>query len=348
MLHLTVYLYIVLIHYVDCLAVSQTGKPFKHDVIYKILEKGLPKYELVQNTMDARVVRALFFYDAEMLLLCEEDANAERDKDGDEVVDNNAGVVLVGHSDTNTMRSCSVNGRPVGLTPRPIGGKKKAKLALNNVHSDVGNKKAKNTGEDTTAMVADAMPSLKMVLKHSQSVSLERMAMAIEAKANIAREQLMFNFFSSNPTHAASVAWFEKKAAEFTGIEAVTMAAPAPAAVPPIVTIDRNDGAIESDGTPSFDSVGVDNHPGVIEVLDDDDDDDDSDSFRFRTPVAVKVEVVAGSSAIVDVANSLVSLFDNGNSSQDSLPPTQNLFAALHNLGHGKEDNQHDSQETTL
>ena len=39
------------------------GKIWKHEVVYDILHRGLPKYELVQATMHGRVVNALFLMD---------------------------------------------------------------------------------------------------------------------------------------------------------------------------------------------------------------------------------------------------------------------------------------------
>ena len=246
--------------------VRPTGEVFKHDVIYEILQKGLlPKYELVENHMDAIVLRALFWFDNErrdnMMLLDEEEGKEDDRSMHDAVVgaaaetttniNDNDDVSAVAHV-TAALPPCmmmrSVNGRATGLvTPRPMGGKKKAKLALQT--SAAANKNSK-----VVDPAPDAPPSLKLVLQHSQSVSLERLAMAIEAKSNIAREQtniareyLMFNFYNSNPTHAASVAWFEKKAVELAEIAVV--AAPTHAA--PIVSVDT----IEIDEGPIVDSV---------------------------------------------------------------------------------------------
>ena len=42
------------------------GKMFKHEIVFDILRRTLPKFELVLATTDARVVRALFMYDDEM------------------------------------------------------------------------------------------------------------------------------------------------------------------------------------------------------------------------------------------------------------------------------------------
>ena len=340
--------------------VRPTGKVFKHDVIYEILQKGLPKYELVENQMDARVLRALFWFDNERrdnMMLLDEEEGKEDDRNMHDAVVGAAAETTTNMNDNDEvsavasvtaalpcMMMLSVNGRATGLvTPRPMGGKKKAKLALQT--SAAANKKAK-----VVDPAPDAPPSLKLVLQHSQSVSLERLAMAIEAKANIAREQtniarehLMFNFYNSNPTHAASVAWFEKKAVEFAEIAVV--AAPTHAA--PIVSVDT----IEIDEGPIVDSV--DSCPGVIEIEDDNNNDDDNLGSNVSSPVARVEDVVVGSASVsshrtdeVAIANSLASLVgDDGDSSQDSLPPTQHLFAALREINH---EDAHDSQETTL
>lgn len=39
------------------------GKHFKHEAVFTILKKSLPKYEINVSTLDARVARALFFVD---------------------------------------------------------------------------------------------------------------------------------------------------------------------------------------------------------------------------------------------------------------------------------------------
>jgi hypothetical protein len=43
----------------------KTGKFYKHDMVYDLLKRGLPKYELSLSTIDARVVRALFLMDCD-------------------------------------------------------------------------------------------------------------------------------------------------------------------------------------------------------------------------------------------------------------------------------------------
>ena len=96
-----------------------------------------------------------------------------------------------------------------------------------------------------------------------------------------------------------------------------------------------------------------DSFPGVIEIEDDNNNDDDNLGSNVSSPVARVEDVVVGSASVsshrtdeVAIANSLASLVgDDGDSSQDSLPPTQHLFAALREINH---EDAHDSQETTL
>jgi hypothetical protein len=42
---------------------SKMLKVFKHEVVYNILRRKLPKFELVISSVDARVARALFLLD---------------------------------------------------------------------------------------------------------------------------------------------------------------------------------------------------------------------------------------------------------------------------------------------
>ena len=90
--------------------VVKFSKPFKHENVYNILSKSLPKYQLNLEMIDGRVRRALFFVDNEL---------------------NAAGTVVGGSDGSGDEGGSAV--APVGpipaivCTPRPTVGKKKAK-----------------------------------------------------------------------------------------------------------------------------------------------------------------------------------------------------------------------------
>ena len=81
-------------------------KAFKHDLVYNILKRKLPKFELVISNLDARVVRALFVL----------------------VSDPTLDVMM---RTSNTAGTCATALVTIAasalLTPRPTIGKKKAK-----------------------------------------------------------------------------------------------------------------------------------------------------------------------------------------------------------------------------
>jgi hypothetical protein len=80
--------------------------------------------------------------------------------------------------------------RGFGLTPRPSIGKKRAKQLAQQAAATIKMKKTKKDDPPEP----DKVFSFNLVLKHRQNESLDRLAFAAEAKANVAKEQYLFNF----------------------------------------------------------------------------------------------------------------------------------------------------------
>ena len=231
------------------------GKLFKHEIVFGILRRNLPKYELVLANIDQRVVRALFLYDNDR----EEQARNEDDDAGDDdaaaslvattLFPSGAATAVLTNNNADSVDVPTGNGNPDGvplhrtpgrsgssigsvptpgtggsrnrsiLTARPTIGKKKAKFLAQQA---AASKKMKKGG----AVVPDEVQSVGNLLKMSQQVSLERLALAAETKNNLVKEHLMLQIFSANPTSAASMAWFQAKALEYSCVPVVAAAAP--------------------------------------------------------------------------------------------------------------------------
>jgi hypothetical protein len=91
----------------------------------------------------------------------------------------------------------AASARGFGLTPRPSIGKKRAKQLAQ--QAAAANKLKKTKNNDPPEPEPDKVLSFNQVLKHRQNESLERLAFAAEAKANVAKEQYMFNFHTKKP-----------------------------------------------------------------------------------------------------------------------------------------------------
>lgn len=95
------------------------GKQFKHDAVFAILKKSLPKNEINVCSMDARVSRALFFVDRN---------KQERQHEG-AMPTGVVGASTASSSPDEESEFCAQDNNDFELlTPRPTMGKKKAKL----------------------------------------------------------------------------------------------------------------------------------------------------------------------------------------------------------------------------
>ena len=206
-----VYRLVMLCCIVDSLvASSSTDKRWKHNHVFEILRRGMPKYELVTQTMHRRVLNALFLLDSDRMR-----QESDDDDDGEDEEDN-VGNNVPDRNDEDTERPPATDNHPAVnaltvvpppctpatargfvLTPRPSIGKKRAKVLAQQAAA-IKLKKKEPAAAD--------VPSVNQLLKHRQNESLERLALASEAKANVAKEQYMFNFHMKFPTSAASIA----------------------------------------------------------------------------------------------------------------------------------------------
>lgn len=341
-----------------------TGKLWKHEVVYEILRRGLPKYELVQSTMHGRVVSALFLMDNDRRTESEDDVD-DCDRSPILLSDSNAGRVLADATTlteettvnaegviarnpflpsndlgangmntsgaVNTAASTSHNRqqssrRGPTLTPRPTIGKKRAKTMAQHAAEMRRQNMAKKVA------VVDNVPSLSQVLKHRQNESLERLAFAAEAKANVAKEQYMFNFYMSNPTSAASIAWFSAKAIEYASLDNNTSVE------------ETNDGTCNEAGV--VDCVIDVDDDDMYQDCDDGEDDDTNGSHHLDDCVQdIALDNVVRLSrppSVIVVGNTAESTVTTSDDSQEeSLPPTQRLVSAFNAM-------VEDSEMTTL
>lgn len=164
----------------------------------------------------------------------------------------------------------------------------------------------------------DKVFSFNQVLKHRQNESLERLAFAAEAKANVAKEQYMFNFYTKNPASAASIAWFAAKELEYAPAVHTTTATTG-GDVPDVINVDAEDPA--------------------------DDADDDKESYIDENGLFVPggyVRDVALDNIIASIRppNAIAGLDQTTHTSSDdsqedgewdTLPPTQHLVLAFNN-----------------
>jgi hypothetical protein len=207
------------------------GKAFKHEVIYNMLRTKMPKYEVEVESIDQRVVRALFLLDSDNT--AETQARAEEQEAG--IADTAAGVItgnadhdaddafdLEGSSSSDKASDVAAApaapGRTAAIsyqmqhsytTPRPSIGKKKAKAI-----AVAANNKNKRTKVELTA--ATVLEENRNREKKIRNESLSRIASAAEAKNQLAKDQMMLQLFLLNPTSAAAVAFFEAKALEYS------------------------------------------------------------------------------------------------------------------------------------
>jgi hypothetical protein len=222
---------------------NRQGKMFKHDIVYDILRRSLPKYEISIDTIHPKVARALALLDNDRERALERDAIRVAAKfpvanitallnSGNDNVDNNVEaepVLTDDASATDSSRHRALLDLAITVTPRPSIGKKKAKAIA---QAASANKKMK---------VQLPLPRSDSISNTSNNVALERlasaaetknevgkrMALAIETKngiakeqlmiqVGIAKEQLMMQLFLANPQSVASIAFFATKSREYS------------------------------------------------------------------------------------------------------------------------------------
>ena len=201
----------------------KTGKFFKHDMVYDLLKRALPKYELSLSTIDARVVRALFLMDCD-------NEYGRQEKGGNEdptaTTSNESGSIDLpsaesvgaekageGGSNSADDATSSIIGFSSLVTPRPTIGKKKAKqLAQANSRMHIN---------------ANANKKLKLELKEkelkqreSRNESLRFLAEAAKDKMKLAQEQLKLQIYMANPNSAASRSYFARMTSKFCAEDA--------------------------------------------------------------------------------------------------------------------------------
>jgi hypothetical protein len=224
------------------------GKLFKHDIVYDILKRSLPKFEISIATIHPRVARALALLDNDNKRALEHDAICVAAKFPvanitallNSVDSSNSNVLLNKDieeaepvlTDTDAPRAANsgICGRAVldlaiAVTPRPSIGKKKAKVIAQQAAS--ANKKMKVQ-----------LPSNQVLLERLASAAEtknevgKRMALAVEAKSGSAKEQLMIQVFLANPQSVASLAFFAAKSREYGAATASTEEQSTDAVVP--------------------------------------------------------------------------------------------------------------------
>jgi hypothetical protein len=202
------------------------GKLFKHDIMYDILKRSLPKFEISIATIHPRVARALALLDNNNERALERDAirvaakfpvanitallnSVDSSSDSNVLLNKDieeAEPVLTGTDAPRAANSGirrSVLDLAIPVTPRPSIGKKKAKVIAQQTAS--ANKKMKvqlPSNQVSLERLASAAETKNEVGK--------RMALAVEAKNGIAKEQLMIQVFLANPQSVASLAFLQQ------------------------------------------------------------------------------------------------------------------------------------------
>ena len=169
------------------------GKMFKHDIVYDILRRSLPKYEIGLDYIHPKVARALALFDNDREHALECDAVRVAAKfpvaaitallnSGNNDVANNVEAEPAVLTDDASATDSSGHRAPVldlaiTVTPRPTIGKKKAKAIAQ--LSASANKKKK--------VQSPASPRFKM----SNNVALDRLASAAETKNEVGRRMAL-------------------------------------------------------------------------------------------------------------------------------------------------------------
>ena len=233
------------------------GKLFKHDIMYDILKRSLPKFEISIATIHPRVARALALLDNDNERALERDAirvaakfpvanitallnSVDSSSDSNVLLNNDIEEAEPVLTDTDAPRAANSGIRravldlAIAVTPRPSIGKKKAKVIAQQAAS--ANKKMKvqlPSNQVSLERLASAAETKNEVGK--------RMALAVEAKNGSAKEQLMIQVFLANPQSVASLAFFAAKSREYGAATASTEEQSTGVAVVPTTEEDISD-----------------------------------------------------------------------------------------------------------
>jgi hypothetical protein len=179
------------------------GKVFKHEMVYSVLKKGLPKFELVVSSMDARVCRALFLLDNDLDLVSADQARG--DTTTRTPIAHHAFAPVVEHNRAaNAANYHHVDVCATSLiTPRPLIGKKKAKNAYGRCSRHISKFDTPSSVESRRKAV-----ELKNVQKYKHNLVLTRIAEVAQAKHKFAHEKLILQINLQNLNSARAKAFF--------------------------------------------------------------------------------------------------------------------------------------------
>ena len=300
-------------------------KPFKHEMVYNILKKSLPKYDIPITAIDSRVKRALFF--------CDNDTNT-----GSIVSEENGAV-----DDVAVVPP--TGGVPgIGMcTPRPSVGKKKAKTIAYNRRQQML-KSASSTKKPSTEVELANVEVIAM-----RNNSLDQLVAAANRKNDLVQQQLMFQLFLQKPDSVESKAFFAAMTKKYTGQF--------------VSTVDDEAAIVESVESPINDDT-EDDHYGNYYDDDDDVNQDESgstsyDGLRrrisggdFCSNTVRKNGIAECVLPVVQVVkrsgNSFSQSSDDNPATPPPLPLTQNLLAALQSINENNVQEAEDTQATTL
>ena len=302
----------------------KTGKPFRHELVYDVLKKSLPKFQINKTQIDARVQRALFFCDNDV----GNAAPVEEEQNGDE------DAVVLAHV---VPEAADVIG---GMcTPRPNIGKKKAKALEHNRKQQLKKPKieAASKNDDVITRRSNALESLVAAAKH---------------KNDLVEQQLMFQHFMRNPDSAESAEYFTAMSKKYKDVYTAAIVKHEKVKEECALVVVSVDSA-ESITTPTTrESI----------TLDDSDDEEEDEHFdrlgrwvpaRLERDVALYNILAACAQPVIDFKKLLAGKSDFSEDDSDSnqsppatLPSTQKLMAALQNADDVVEED--DTQMTTL
>jgi hypothetical protein len=195
------------------------GKIFKHEMIYSILRRGLPKYEIVIATIHPRVARA-FLLDNNIQLSAAASAPAGGHQlEGDNGNSNDSALPAARAFGTVPLEN-DIAADTSLLTPRASIGKRKAKeiafaAAARNNKNTLSSIESKKRSEES-----------KIKQKEKRDVVLTRLAEAAEAKNKFARERLLFQMYLQNPNSARAKAFFARMEMRYDSEEETEIAVP--------------------------------------------------------------------------------------------------------------------------
>ena len=205
-------------------------KIFKHELVYNILKKDMPKFKIDVTTLDRTVVRALFLLESDANLVAV-DAVADVAVAGDGAVV--AGGVIV---DDNVLLAVTPRAGGVVplvlatslLTPRPSIGKKKAKEIK--FRSQSSSAKLTKQGRTTTtvqislskadedarrsgalnrlAAAAEAKNQLQNILQQDQLRMQQDQLRMQQEQLRLQQEQMCMQVYLQDPTSDMSRAYF--------------------------------------------------------------------------------------------------------------------------------------------